>query len=111
MCHTHTHTPAWLLSTHPTLPLHTPPQQTSITTNHSTPQALLEALLQYTDAGVATSADAVVTFDEVAVLAPRGRYQVEMHASFLKLVGQVRFFVIFAVNISHVICGWKVGLC
>jgi hypothetical protein len=54
------------------------------------PQALLDALLQYTDAGVATSADAVVSFDEVAVLAPRGRYQVEMHASFLKLVGQVR---------------------
>lgn len=54
------------------------------------PQVLLDALLQYTDAGVATSADAVVTFDEVAVLAPRGRYQVEMHTSFLKLVGQVR---------------------
>lgn len=52
-------------------------------------QALLDALLQYTDAGVATSDDAVVTFDEVAVLAPRGRYQVEMHASFIKLVGQV----------------------
>jgi structure-specific recognition protein 1 len=52
-------------------------------------QALLDALLMYTDAGVATSADAVVSFDEVAVLAPRGRYQVEMHASFLKLVGQV----------------------
>lgn len=53
-------------------------------------QALLDALLQYTDAGVATSDDAVVMFEEVAVLAPRGRFQVEMHGSFLKLVGQVR---------------------
>ena len=52
-------------------------------------QALLDMLLQYTDAGVATSDDAVVLFEEVAVLAPRGRFQVEMHASFLKLVGQV----------------------
>lgn len=52
-------------------------------------QRLLDTLLQYTDAGVATSDDAVVMFEEVAVLAPRGRFSVEMHASFLKLVGQV----------------------
>lgn len=52
-------------------------------------QHLLDTLLQYTDAGVATSDDAVVMFEEVAVLAPRGRFSVEMHASFLKLVGQV----------------------
>lgn len=64
-------------------------------------KALLDALLQYTDAGVATSADAVVTFDEVAVLAPRGRYQVEMHASFLKLVGQTQDFKIRFTSISR----------
>lgn len=50
----------------------------------------MDALLQHTDAGVATTDDAVVTFDDVAVLAPRGRFSVEMHTSFLKMVGQVR---------------------
>jgi hypothetical protein len=42
---------------------------------------------------VATSDDAVAVFDEVHVLAPRGRFVVEMHASFLKLVGQVGMLV------------------
>lgn len=78
-------------------------------------QALLEALLQYTDAGVATSADAVITFEEVAILAPRGRYQVEMHASFLKLVGQVRQATACAVYVvregvaTRGLAGWSPG--
>lgn len=50
---------------------------------------MLDALLQHTDAGVATSDDAVVIFDDVAVLMPRGRFEVEMHVGFLKMVGQV----------------------
>lgn len=52
-------------------------------------QALVDALLQHTDAGASTSDDAVITFHNVASLAPRGRFQVEMHLSYLQLVGQV----------------------
>jgi hypothetical protein len=44
--------------------------------------------MQHTDAGVAVG-DAVVTFDGVAVLAPRGRFEIELYGSFMKLLGQV----------------------
>ncbi|GBF95966.1 FACT complex subunit [Raphidocelis subcapitata] len=57
-------------------------------------KGLLQALLAHTDAGVATSDDAVCAFDEVAVLAPRGRFEVEMHGSFLKMAGQTQDFKI-----------------
>ncbi len=52
-------------------------------------KVLLDSIMQHTDAGVATSDDAVCIFDDVAVLAPRGRFEVEMHLGFLKMVGQV----------------------
>ena len=39
-------------------------------------------------AGAATG-DAVATFDQVGVLVPRGRFDIEMYMSALKLVGQV----------------------
>eukprot|EP00879_Flechtneria_rotunda_P026994 GHRR01028848.1.p1 GENE.GHRR01028848.1~~GHRR01028848.1.p1 ORF type:complete len:661 (+),score=230.98 GHRR01028848.1:215-2197(+) len=64
-------------------------------------KALVDSLLQHTDAGVATSADAVATFDDVAVLAPRGRFTVEMHPSFLKLVGQTQDFKIRYTSIGR----------
>jgi hypothetical protein len=43
---------------------------------------------QYTDQGAATG-DAVATFDQVGVLVPRGRFDIEMYMASLKLVGQV----------------------
>ena len=52
-------------------------------------QALYDTLMAHTDAGVAVG-DAVVTFDGVAVLAPRGRFDIELYGSFMKLLGQVR---------------------
>lgn len=52
-------------------------------------QALYDALMAHTDAGVAVG-DAVVAFDGVAVLAPRGRFEIELYGSFMKLLGQVR---------------------
>ncbi|KAF8070915.1 TPS5 [Scenedesmus sp. PABB004] len=64
-------------------------------------KALVEALLQHTDAGVATSDDAVALFDDVAVIAPRGRFAVEMHATFLKLVGQTQDFKIRYASIGR----------
>ena len=49
----------------------------------------MDLLTQHTvDAGAGV--DAVASFENVAVLAPRGRFEVEMYLTFLKLVGQVR---------------------
>lgn len=54
-------------------------------------QVLHDQIVQYTDAGAATG-NAVVTFekDSLSLLAPRGRFDVEMYLSSLKLTGQVR---------------------
>lgn len=52
-------------------------------------QVLYDQLMQHTDAGVAVG-EPVVIFDGVAVLAPRGRFEIELYASFMKLLGQVR---------------------
>ena len=50
---------------------------------------LLDALNEHTvDAGAGV--DAVASFDNVNVMAPRGRFEVELYLSFLKLIGQVR---------------------
>lgn len=60
----------------------------------NTAKVLLDRVLQHTDTGAATSDDAVAIFDDVAVLAPRGRFEVEMHMAFLKLGGQSQDFKI-----------------
>lgn len=54
-------------------------------------QVLYDELNQYTDAG-ASVGDPVVTFEGAAVLAPRGRFDIELYLSFLKLTGQVITF-------------------
>lgn len=52
-------------------------------------QVFLDAVGQFTgDAG--DTQDPVATFDTVQVLAPRGRFSIELYSSYLKLVGQVR---------------------
>lgn len=58
---------------------------------YSTLQVLHDQIVQFTDAGAATG-NAVVTFekDSLSLLAPRGRFDVEMYLSSLKLTGQVR---------------------
>jgi hypothetical protein len=55
---------------------------------------LSEQLLALTDAGGAAAEEAVCAFDDVAILAPRGRFSVEMHHGFLKLSGQTQDFKI-----------------
>lgn len=57
---------------------------------YSTLQVLHDQIVQFTDAGAATG-NAVVTFekDSLSLLAPRGRFDVEMYLSSLKLTGQV----------------------
>ena len=55
---------------------------------------MLDALNEHTvDAGAGV--DAVASFDNVNVMAPRGRFEVEMYLSFLKLIGQVRTVTVF----------------
>ncbi|KAM0865643.1 hypothetical protein ACQ4PT_043144 [Festuca glaucescens] len=52
-----------------------------------------KAILEETD-GSSSSEEAVVTFDGIAILTPRGRYGVELHLSFLRLQGQASDFKI-----------------
>jgi structure-specific recognition protein 1 len=52
-------------------------------------KVLFDMVSQFTDAGAATG-DAVATFDQVGVLVPRGRFDIEMYMSSLKLVGQAQ---------------------
>ncbi|KAK9825879.1 hypothetical protein WJX81_000254 [Elliptochloris bilobata] len=51
-----------------------------------------DRVLEHTEAGAAAAGDAIVTFDGVAVLHPRGRFEIEMYATFLKLLGQAQDF-------------------
>ena len=50
-------------------------------------------MVEHTEAGAAAAGDVIVTFDGVAVLHPRGRFEIEMYATFLKLLGQARVCV------------------
>ena len=45
---------------------------------------------QFTSDGGDESTEPIATFDSVAVLAPRGRFTIELFNSFLKLGGPVR---------------------
>lgn len=54
------------------------------------PQVFYDRVLEHTQAGAAAAGDAIVTFDGVAVLHPRGRFDIEMYATFMKLLGQAR---------------------
>lgn len=49
-----------------------------------------DRVLEHTEAGAAAAGDAIVTFEGAAVLYPRGRFDIEMYATFLKLLGQAR---------------------
>mmetsp|Transcript_13731 Transcript_13731/g.38868 ORF Transcript_13731/g.38868 Transcript_13731/m.38868 type:complete len:635 (-) Transcript_13731:206-2110(-) len=84
--------------------IHVPPTHPDFSINEDVPaaKAFLDLVLQKTDAGAVTSADAIVSFSEVAVLAPRGRFDVEMHASFLKLYGQSQEFRVAYSSISRI---------
>ena len=52
-------------------------------------QVLYDIILPHTDSGAAVG-DAIASFGAVAVLAPRGRFEIELYGSFMKLLGQVR---------------------
>lgn len=54
------------------------------------PLRVWNQVLLHTDSGAASSDDVVCVFGDVAVMNPRGRFEVELHLNFLSLVGQVR---------------------
>ncbi|KAK1562064.1 hypothetical protein Q3G72_005550 [Acer saccharum] len=61
--------------------------------NHPPAQVFRDKILSMADVG-AGGEDAVVTFEGIAILTPRGRYSVELHLSFLRLQGQANDFKI-----------------
>ncbi|KDP32596.1 hypothetical protein JCGZ_13146 [Jatropha curcas] len=61
--------------------------------NHPPAQVFRDKIMSMADVG-AGGEEAVVTFDGVAILTPRGRYNVELHLSFLRLQGQANDFKI-----------------
>ncbi|CAJ2675602.1 FACT complex subunit SSRP1 [Trifolium pratense] len=61
--------------------------------NRPSAQVFRDKIMSMADVG-AGGEDAVVTFDGIAILTPRGRYSVELHLSFLRLQGQANDFKI-----------------
>ncbi|XP_024182651.1 FACT complex subunit SSRP1 isoform X2 [Rosa chinensis] len=61
--------------------------------NRPPAQVFRDKIMSMADVG-AGGEDAVVTFESIAVLTPRGRYNVELHLSFLRLQGQANDFKI-----------------
>ncbi|KAB1211652.1 FACT complex subunit SSRP1 [Morella rubra] len=61
--------------------------------NHPPAQVFRDKIMSMADVG-AGGEEAVVTFEGIAILTPRGRYNVELHLSFLRLQGQANDFKI-----------------
>jgi structure-specific recognition protein 1 len=57
-------------------------------------QTLLDTVLPHTDVAAGASDQATATFSDVHVLAPRGRFEVEMNLGQLTLAGQTQDFKI-----------------
>ncbi|KAE8022071.1 hypothetical protein FH972_007905 [Carpinus fangiana] len=55
--------------------------------NRPSAQVFRDKIMSMADVG-AGGEEAVVTFEGIAILTPRGRYNVELHLSFLRLQGQ-----------------------
>ncbi|GAQ83368.1 FACT complex subunit [Klebsormidium nitens] len=82
---------------------HIPPTNTTYIGDEerTSAQRFYERILERADIGPSTG-EAVVTFDEVAILTPRGRYQVELCLGFLRLSGQANDFKIQYPNIVRI---------
>ncbi|GAV70260.1 LOW QUALITY PROTEIN: HMG_box domain-containing protein/SSrecog domain-containing protein/Rtt106 domain-containing protein, partial [Cephalotus follicularis] len=61
--------------------------------NRPPAQVFRDKIMSMADVG-AGGEEAVVTFEGIAILTPRGRYSVELHLSFLRLQGQAKDFKI-----------------
>ncbi|XP_066363409.1 FACT complex subunit SSRP1-B isoform X2 [Miscanthus floridulus] len=77
------------------LSFHVPTSNTQfIGDEHRTSAQMLWQAISVEIDGGGSSEMAVVTFDGIAILTPRGRYSVELHQSFLRLQGQANDFKI-----------------
>ncbi|XP_073224112.1 FACT complex subunit SSRP1 isoform X2 [Cicer arietinum] len=74
---------------------HVPSSNTQFVGDENRPpaQVFRDKIMSMADVG-AGGEDAVVTFEGIAILTPRGRYSVELHLSFLHLQGQANDFKI-----------------
>ncbi|XP_054800044.1 FACT complex subunit SSRP1 [Prosopis cineraria] len=74
---------------------HIPNSNTQFVGDENRPpaQVFRDKIMSMADVG-AGGEDAVVTFEGIAILTPRGRYSVELHLSFLRLQGQANDFKI-----------------
>ncbi|KAL3374573.1 hypothetical protein AABB24_006183 [Solanum stoloniferum] len=74
---------------------HIPNSNTQFVGDENRPpaQVFRDKIMSMADVG-AGGEEAVVTFDGIAILTPRGRYNVELHLSFLRLQGQANDFKI-----------------
>ncbi|VVA20157.1 PREDICTED: FACT complex subunit [Prunus dulcis] len=74
---------------------HIPNSNTQFVGDENRPpaQVFRDKIMSMADVG-AGGEDAVVTFESIAILTPRGRYSVELHLSFLRLQGQANDFKI-----------------
>ncbi|XP_022970630.1 FACT complex subunit SSRP1 [Cucurbita maxima] len=61
--------------------------------NHPPAQVFRDKIMSMADVSAGIE-EAVVTFEGIAILTPRGRYSVELHLSFLRLQGQANDFKI-----------------
>ncbi|XP_021808798.1 FACT complex subunit SSRP1 isoform X1 [Prunus avium] len=74
---------------------HIPNSNTQFVGDENRPpaQVFRDKIMSMADVG-AGGEEAVVTFESIAILTPRGRYSVELHLSFLRLQGQANDFKI-----------------
>ncbi|KAJ4969072.1 hypothetical protein NE237_015773 [Protea cynaroides] len=74
---------------------HIPNSNTQFVGDENRPpaQVFRDKIMSMADVGT-SGEDAVVTFDLIAILTPRGRYSIELHLSFLRLQGQANDFKI-----------------
>uniref|UniRef100_A0A2P2KL43 FACT complex subunit SSRP1 n=2 Tax=Rhizophora mucronata TaxID=61149 RepID=A0A2P2KL43_RHIMU len=74
---------------------HIPNSNTQFVGDENRPpaQVFRDKIMSMADVG-AGGEEAVVTFEGIAILTPRGRYSVELHLSFLRLQGQANDFKI-----------------
>ncbi|XVE68063.1 hypothetical protein DITRI_Ditri09bG0038900 [Diplodiscus trichospermus] len=74
---------------------HVPNSNTQFVGDENRPpaQVFREKIMSVADVGAGVE-EAVVTFEGIAILTPRGRYSVELHLSFLRLQGQANDFKI-----------------
>lgn len=74
---------------------HIPNSNTQFVGDENRPpaQVFRDKIMSMADVG-AGGEEAVVTFEGIAILTPRGRYNVELHLSFLRLQGQANDFKI-----------------